>query len=159
MKQYSFVTTWKIAADINAVWPAIHESEEWPAWWRSIKSVRETQKGDVAGIGSIRKYKIQSPMYYTLTFNLLLTQLKEHRLLEGKVSGDLQGTGSWYFRQEGSITEVTCYWNVTTNIAWMNALSWLLKPVFAYNHMLVMKEGAKSLAQKLGTSLVSFSAS
>ncbi len=37
----------------------------------------------------------------------------------------------------------------------MNYFSFVLKPIFKYNHDVVMRWGAKGLAKKLGTELVS----
>jgi len=153
-KQYFFISRWEIEADSQDVWKLIYESEKWPAWWKSVKCVDEIHKGDNNGVGSIRRYKIRSPMLYTLSFDLLLTHMQHNKLLRGDVSGELQGIGSWHFKQNAEICVVECRWQVTTKILWMNALSWLLKPVFKYNHVLVMKTGAKSLAKALRARLL-----
>ena len=74
--------------------------------------------------------------------------------LEGIASGDLEGTGSWTFKETAGITEVHCNWHVATNIGWMNAFAFLLKPLFRYNHGLVMKNGAMALAKRLDAPLI-----
>jgi hypothetical protein len=153
-EKYLFTTTWKIEAPLKDVWDAIYYSEEWPAWWKDFKSVTEIENGDHQNIGSIRVYKLKSPLIYTLSFNLLLTKRADLQYLEGKASGDLEGTGSWAFKEIDGITEVHCTWHVATNISWMNAFAFLLKPLFRYNHGLVMKNGAKALAKRLNVPLI-----
>jgi uncharacterized membrane protein len=153
-KRYAFVTKWKIAAPLEEVWDAIYDSENWPGWWKSVLTVKEIEKGDNCGIGSVRVYKLRSPLYYTLSFSLLLTKREDHKILEGLASGDLEGTGAWYFSQSDGVTHVECHWHVRTTIKWMNALGFLLKPLFEFNHKLVMKQGASDLAKLLNARLI-----
>ena len=157
-ENYRFTTTWKIQAPLRQVWDAIYFSEDWPGWWKDFTSVTEIEKGDENSIGSIRVYKLKSPVFYTLSFNLSLTKRVDLQYLEGKATGELEGTGAWQFSERNGITEVTCIWNVATNIKWMNALAFLLKPLFRYNHQLVMRNGAHALAARLNAPLIDMSA-
>ena len=152
---YSFITHWHVKAPLADVWEIIFRSEEWPEWWKGVLSVTEIAKGDEWGIGSIREYRLRSPMFYTLSFRLLLTDRIEHEYLSGNASGELEGTGAWHFKEDNGITHVQCHWNVHTNIKWMNAFAFFLKPVFRYNHSTVMKWGAESLANKMGVLVIS----
>jgi len=155
-KQYSFTTNWRIEAPVEKVWEAIYQSEEWPDWWTSIRSVKEIRKGNEKGIGGIQNFSLVSPMKYQLKFQLLLTEREDCRLLKGIVSGDLKGVGSWHFAEKEGITQAVCKWEVATTVGWMNWLSFLLAPVFSYNHKLVMDNGAKCLARKLNARLLSY---
>jgi uncharacterized protein YndB with AHSA1/START domain len=153
--QYLFITDWYIKAPLKEVWDVIYESEQWPEWWDSVLAVEETVKGDERGIGSVRNYKMQSPVLYTLSFAITLTERTEYQLLKGNVSGQLQGIGSWKLEEKNGTTHVQIEWHVSTTIWWMNLFAFLLKPAFAYNHKLVMQHGAKCLAKKLNAELVS----
>jgi hypothetical protein len=152
-KQYSFTSKWIIDAPLNEVWHTIYESESWSQWWKSVISVVEIQKGDERGIGSIRVYKMRSPMLYTLCFNMLVTERIDYKLLRGEASGELCGEGVWHFHEENHKTIIECCWNVHTAIWWMNVFSYLLRPAFEYNHAAVMRNGAISLGKKLNTSI------
>lgn len=153
-KHYSFVTKWAIQAPLEEVWKIIYESEKWPEWWHDVKHVKEIVSGDQNGIGSIRLYTLKSPMVYSLSFELMLIKRTDYCLLEGTVSGDLEGTGAWRFSMSDKICYAECHWNVTTSVWWMNLLAFLLMPVFRYNHGLVMRRGARNLANKLNATLV-----
>ncbi|MBS1585871.1 MAG: SRPBCC family protein [Bacteroidetes bacterium] len=150
-ENYSFTTHWYVRAPVEVVWETIRQSEAWPEWWKGMLSVKELEKGDERGIGSIREYRIKSPMNYTLFFRLSLTDRVEYQFLSGNATGELEGVGAWHFQTEGDITHVTCEWNVHTNLGWMNTFAFMLKPVFKFNHSLVMKWGAQSLAKRLNT--------
>ena len=44
------------------------------------------------------------------------------------------------------MTAVTYEWNVSTTKTWMNLLAPVARPVFAYNHDMVMRWGGEGLA-------------
>lgn len=155
MKQYSFVTDWYLDVPLKDAWDTIYHSLDWPLWWENVKSVTETRPGDDRGLGSIREYVMQTTFLYSLKFSLLLTERVEYAHLTGVADGDLIGTGSWYFYEKDGITHVQCRWNVSTSIWWMNTFAFVLKPLFSYNHNLVMKKGGENLARKLNAQLLS----
>lgn len=154
---YSFTTKWETPAPLNEVWEAIRNSLDWPEWWKSFTDVTELNHGDENGIGGIYRYTLKSPTHYKLTFDLQLTERIEHKKLEGKASGELEGTGTWLFEEKNGITFIECIWNVKTTQRWMNALAFILMPLFKYNHRMVMKKGGQYLAKKLNAQVIDVS--
>lgn len=150
---YSFISRWQVNAPIEDVWKLIYDSEKWPEWWPSVVEVKEIHTGDSSGIGSIRSYKMRSPMLYTLSFNLKLTAREDLKLLKGNASGDLEGIGAWYVSEKEGVTDIQCHWRVSTTKWWMNSFAFVLKPLFRYNHSAVMKDGGLSLGKQLNTSI------
>lgn len=150
-QEYSFISNWKVKAPIEEIWKLIYDSEKWPDWWDGVVSVIETEKGDERGIGSLRNYKMRSPMGYTLSFSMELTERIDLQMLKGNAYGDLVGTGAWIFKQTGDETDIQCQWHVSTTKWWMNTFAFILRPAFRYNHAAVMRKGAESLARMLHT--------
>ena len=37
MKDYNFVTIWRVKAPIEIVWNEIYHSEDWPAGWKGVE--------------------------------------------------------------------------------------------------------------------------
>lgn len=153
---YAFTTYWEIRAPLPQVWDAIYHSLEWPRWWKGVLDVTEIEKGDVHGIGGVRSYTWKSVLPYQLTFNLRLTEIDTHRYLKGKAFGELEGEGEWFFEEKNGITCIRYNWTVHTNKAWMNYLSFILKPAFTFNHNIVMGWGAKGLAKNLNAELIKY---
>jgi len=167
-ERYSFVTRWQIAAPADTVWEVIQNVDAWPEWWKGVR-VSRINGSDTSGrspvlrngqqlISSaegaldtafIRDFSWRGRLPYRLRFTLRLTDRIHHRLLAGKAWGDLEGTGIWYFREEGEMTYVECHWDVETCKPWMNRFAWLLRGTFRRNHDLVMQRGAKGLARRL----------
>lgn len=153
-KHYSFVTNWELEARLEDVWNAIYNSLEWPQWWKGVKSVIEIKPNDANGINGIRIYTWKISVTYGLSFSMQLTEKEFLKRLKGIASGELEGTGEWIFTENNGIVHVRYNWNVVTNKKWMNTFAFLLKPVFKFNHNVVMHWGGKGLAKKLGTRLL-----
>lgn len=130
---------------------------QWFNWWRGMLSVTEIEAGDDTGLHNKRKYICQSLIPYKLCFTLHVVKVNEHAFIGGLADGELKGTGDMYFSfdETTNCTTVKCEWHVYTAVKWMNALSFILKPVFVYNHNYLMKQGAKGLAKKLHAKLIS----
>ncbi len=154
MADYSFVTVWRIDAPIDNVWDAINQIERMPDWWKYVESVAVLEPGDEKGIGRLVHIVWTSALPYKLSFDMRVTHAKQPHLLELVAKGELNGTGRWQLSQEGSVTVVRYDWNVNTTKRWMNALAPLMRPIFAWNHDILMNEGGKSLARLLNARLL-----
>jgi hypothetical protein len=74
--------------------------------------------------------------------------------MAGDATGALTGTGYWRLFEQDGVTAVTYEWNVRTTKPWMNLLAPVAKPVFEYNHHVVMRWGGEGLARELGCRLL-----
>lgn len=151
---YRFVTVWKIRASIEEVWDILQEQESWPKWWRGVKKVETIKLGNAANIGKVMRYTWQSLLPYKLAFNMVAEEIEKPHILAGTAFGELDGKGRWEIYRDGDLTTITYYWQVNTTKKWMNKYTWLLKPAFKWNHDIVMKWGAKGLANKLEAELI-----
>ena len=76
------------------------------------------------------------------------------KYMEGITNGDLNGRGRWFFSHDTGTTTVRYEWDVETTEAWMNWLAPIFKPIFRWNHDVIMKRGGEGLAKKLGAVLL-----
>jgi uncharacterized protein YndB with AHSA1/START domain len=151
---YRFLTTWLVEAPRERVFQAIWDSERWPTWWPGVESVVELEPGDDDGVGSLGRYVWKSRLPYRLTCDTRVTRVERPRYMEGEATGELAGTGRWrLFEQEG-VTAVLYDWDVRTTSRWMNLLAPLVRPVFAWNHDVVMRWGGEGLARHLRAPLL-----
>jgi hypothetical protein len=155
MAHYSFLTEWKLKADIHDVWKLIVLTEDWPSWWKGVKQAKVLRAGDEQAMGSVTFYEMGA-FLYSIKFTLKVTETAPGYYIYGVAEGDLIGAGLWELAEENGIVTVRYYWNVETTIRWMNSWAWLLKPFFSYSHKLVMRWGGEGIAKKLGTKLISF---
>jgi hypothetical protein len=150
MQHYSFVTNWRFSYPVSAVWPLIKDIAGWPEWWKGVTDVKINKEGEPDGCGKCAAIKWRSALPYSLSFELEVTKIIEFKKIIGFTTGDLKGKGIWEFFPEDNNSSSLCfYWDVDTTLTWMNTLAPVLKPVFKWNHDVVMKWGQEGLKEKL----------
>ena len=153
MADYVFVTNWQFNAPRERVWSLIFNPEGWPEWWRGVERVEKLKEGDAQHIGAIHRYTWKSKLPYRLIFEMETTRVEPCFVLEGRAIGELQGHGRWQLssaaNDEGEITRVRYDWRVKTTKAWMNLIAPLARPVFSWNHNVIMDWGEAGLAKHL----------
>ncbi len=150
MSDYQFVSVWNIAAPVNIVWDIIHDADSWPKWWKGVIRSVELNKGDPEGLGSVRRTAWKSALPYVLEFDSEITRIEHHRLIEARAFGELEGKGLWQFFPEidGS-TRIQYDWTVNTTKAWMNIIAPVARPIFRWNHDVIMRWGEVGLKKRL----------
>jgi len=130
------------------VWWTLRDAERWPEWWRGVERVTVLEPDE--------HYRIawRSRVPYELEFDFTVLDLDEPRFMSGEASGALAGDGHWRLFEQDGVTAVTYEWNVQTTKTWMNLLAPVARPVFAYNHDVVMRWGGEGLARRLGCRLL-----
>ena len=154
MACYHFVTLWRIAAPLEVVYQAISQSQCWPLWWKGLVRVRELAPGDERGIGRVYRYHWQSRLGYGLAFDMRVTRLYPPWVIVGEARGDLEGWGCWQLTEQAGITRVRYEWRVRTTRRWMNLAAPLARPLFAWSHHALMRDGAAGLARWLDVPLL-----
>ncbi len=154
--EYSFTTIWKVKAPIDKVWQLMYEQEKWPLWWKGVINVETLKEGDENDIGKKMRFVWKSFLPYKLSFEMVSTNVQKPFIIEGIAYGELEGEGKWNFKEEDGVTTLQYNWDVNTTKKWMNNLAPILKPLFKWNHDIVMRWGAKGLAKKLNTELIHY---
>jgi uncharacterized protein YndB with AHSA1/START domain len=149
MAQYEFVTLWNFKAPQEEVWDLIFHSEQWPEWWPGVEKVERIKDGNANHVGAIHRYTWKSKLPYRLIFEMETARVEPPSLIEGRAIGELQGQGRWQLSNDGETTTVRYDWNVETTKAWMNYLALIARPVFKWNHDVVMGWGREGLMKKL----------
>ena len=152
---YEYVSHWRLAAPLPAVWTALTEVEQWPRWWRYVRSVQTLRKGDADGLGALRRIAWTSRLPYGFTLDVECDQVQHHRLLRGAARGGLEGVGVWELSSDGdTLTRVRYTWRLALNTRWMRLAAPLMSPAFRWTHEGVMHAGAEGLARHLGVALI-----
>lgn len=156
MTRYRFLTTWLLDAPREAVWDTIYDAERWPRWWRGVKKVDIVGQG-AGGVGDVWRSSWRSVLPYTLDFEVEIVRLDRPNILEGRATGELDGSGVWRVYESPLGTASTWEWHVGTTAAWMNVFGSLARPIFAANHQKVMRWGGEGVARELECRLIASS--
>jgi hypothetical protein len=119
-----------------------------------VRRVATLDRGDAERVGSRYRIAWRSRIPYDLEFDFTVRRLESPRLMEGDAAGELAGTGCWRLFEQDGVTAVIYDWDVRTAKRWMNLAAPLARPVFEYNHDLVMRWGGEGLARRLGVALI-----
>jgi carbon monoxide dehydrogenase subunit G len=128
--EFVLVSDWRIPAPIEAVWAALHDVEKWPKWWPYVKQVTEIEPVDADGVGARRAFVWATRLPYRIAFEMRTTRVRRPVLMEGRASGDLNGTGRWDLELTAYGTRVRYEWRVSADKPWMRRLAPLLRPVY-----------------------------
>jgi len=146
--QFELLTDWEFEQPIERVWAALHDVTSWPRWWPSVKRVELLQVGDAYGVGAKHRLLWLTALPYSLSFVTTALRVESPHLLEARAEGDLQGRGVWTLRRTERGTAVRYDWRVDVTETWMRVLAPLLRPVFTWNHNVVMERGRRGLLRE-----------
>ncbi len=149
-QDFHLVTEWRLDAPVERVWAVLAAPENWPKWWKAVTRVEVLQAGDADGIGARRRMTWRTALPYALSFDMVSTKIAPMTLIEGVATGELDGLGRWTLRDEGGATHVRYDWIVRVSKPWMKVMAPLLRPVFTWNHHVVMGWGLQGMRRKLG---------
>lgn len=111
--------------------------------------VQVLEPGDAGGVGKLVKLHTRGRLPYTLRWFFRVTESRYPHGFSLDAWGDLTGRGVWTFSQHGTIVDITYDWKVLAEKPILKALSFLLKPLFAYNHRWAMARGQECLRAEL----------
>jgi uncharacterized protein YndB with AHSA1/START domain len=151
---YAFLTSWLIESSRDDVWRVLEDPMHWPEWWRGVVRVSELDGGDAERVGSAYRIAWRSRIPYELEFDFTVSKVDPPCCMEGDARGDLDGSGRWLLFERDGVTAVLYQWNVRTSKRWMALMAPVARPVFEYNHDVVMRWGGEGLARRLGARLL-----
>jgi len=143
---YHFITPWRVQSTVEEVFDILSDAQDLARWWPSVYlEVQVTNPGDQDGVGKIVRLYTKGWLPYTLRWQFRVTQVSKPRGFSLEAWGDFAGRGIWKFQQDGSWVNITYDWQIRADKPFLNALSWLLKPLFSANHHWAMAKGEESL--------------
>ena len=148
MKDYRFITRWRVNAPTQIVWDVLNDAMRYPEWWPCYKRCQHLTPG-VTGVGSVSEYVVRGPLPYDVHYRVEVTHYDPPHEAAFTAAGDLVGDGRMVYEPDGDGTLVTVYWNVRTSGFWLNLLAPLLRGLFAWNHNTIMRKGEQGLLRRL----------
>jgi uncharacterized protein YndB with AHSA1/START domain len=146
---FHLTTHWDAPAPPSVVWDVLTAPETWPTWWRAVKRVEVLAAGDADGVGAYRRFTWATALPYSISFNMRTVRAEKPRRIEGRADGELAGTGIRTLTPAGERTDVRYDWIVEVEKPWMRLIAPLARPVFAWNHNVVMGWGREDLLRLL----------
>ena len=144
---YHFRDQWFVEAPVEAVWPIIRDVSTYSRWWRDFAETR--RRNDIDGVGAVVWIHAKSALPYHMYFEVEAISEKPPHLAAVQVRGDLNGEMVWKLSSEAGGTRLVFEETVTTGKTLLTVLAPLLKPLFAWNHAIMMRNGERGLRRLL----------
>ena len=148
------MTAWLVESPRERVWEVLKDVPCWHEWWRGVVRTELLHPGADDLVGCCYRVEWRSRIPYTLKFDFTVERVEEPALMEGSAHGDLEGRGCWRLLEENGVTAVLYEWDVRNDKGWMNLVGRLARPVFEYNHDVVMGWGGEGLGRRLSAPLL-----
>ena len=150
--RFVLISRWRLdTATADAAWQLLIDIEAWPSWWPCVRRARRIERAPASPLGDVAELHWASAMLYPIRLRVTTIAAERPHRLEGYARGDLQGVGTWLLDDvDGGGVDVTYRWEVVLERRWMRALSFLLRPLFEWNHFKLMRAGAHGMARRLG---------
>src|ERR1044071_2891396 len=150
INEYHFITHWRVPGTVEEVGNIIGNAPDLVRWWPSVYlDVQELEPGDENGIGRVIDLYTKGWLPYTLRWQFRVTELDPGHSVTLEARGDFVGRGIWTFEQEGAWFNITYEWKTRADKPLLQALSFLMKPIFSANHHWAMEKGEESLRLEL----------
>ena len=149
--EYQFVTRWRVRGTAREVSDILEDVESLPRWWPSVYldvKVLDPGRGE-RHLGRRVELHTRGRLPYTLRWSFRTVESRPPEGFVLEADGDLVGRGEWILRQDGDEVEVTYDWRIRADKPLLRALSFALRPLFAWNHRWAMARGEECLRAEL----------
>lgn len=148
---YHFISNWTLNATAEEVYDILSENQRLPEWWPAVYlDVKISENGSENGIGKKVKLYTKGFLPYALIWQYEVMEVTKPHHIKIRAYGDLVGEGIWSLKNSGSGQCIINYdWKIKVDKPLLKYFSWLLKPLFSYNHEWAMRKGERSLNLEL----------
>lgn len=150
------MTHLSVAAPVDAVYQRLVEPEPWLDRWPDAIEVVRRRDGDPDGVGAVFDATVRAPLGYRLSAIITTVAATRPTALRMTSAGGLEGEATWRLDEDSAgVTSVTFDWDVRSQLAWLTALTPILRPVFERSHHVVIRHAAHAAAASLDAELLS----
>jgi len=148
--RYRFQTRWQLAAAPDAAYAVLEDVVHYGDWWAQVREAQQLSP-------TAADLRIRSVLPYDLRIRLdQHTRDATRRLLVADLSGDIEGLAGWTITEESSAGAggprcvVQFDEDVMARSPLLRRLAPLARPAFIANHAVMMRDGERGLARRLG---------
>jgi hypothetical protein len=146
---YVFLTEWRVEAPRELVYDILADGEDLPRWWPDVYLSARAERPAGGEVGARVALHTRGWLPYTLRWTAETVRTDRPAGFEIRATGDFDGSGVWTFVQQGRETYIRFDWRLRAEKPILRALSFALKPLFAWNHRWAMKRGLVRLREEV----------
>ena len=136
---YTFRSVWHVSSSPDDVFHALARPADYPLWWPEIRDARPL--GD-----ETFQLTCKSTLAFTLSVAAMpIVQDRATRVLEARLTGDLEGSCRWTVGVHATGTSATFDEEVTPQKTLLRRLGPLARPALKAVHSRMMRNGERGL--------------
>jgi hypothetical protein len=147
---YHFITRWRVESTCEEISEILDDAPGLARWWPAVYlDVKVIAPGDERRIGRQVSLYTKGWLPYTLRWQFTITEVNYPHGFRIQATGDFVGRGIWTFAQDGPFVDVIYDWKLTADKPLLRNFSFIMKPIFGWNHRWAMARGEESLKLEL----------
>jgi uncharacterized protein YndB with AHSA1/START domain len=139
LNHYHFRTVWHLRFLPEEVFRVLADLESYPRWWPGMRRVRRLDE-------TTFDTEVRSVLPFSLVFRTITARQDERTgLLQADLRGDLEGFSRWTITAEEGGCQAVFEEDVIATKLLLRILAPIARPVFRWNHGLLMNRGERGL--------------
>ena len=149
--EYRIVTRWRLAASPRELCDVFCDTPALSRWWRAaFLDARELRPAHAPfGVGRNVWIHTKGWLPYSLQLEVEVLECDPSRGFLIRTRGDFVGQCECRLEASGGVVTATFDWRLRAEKGVIRAFSWLLRPLFAWNHRWVMARGREAIEIEL----------
>jgi hypothetical protein len=147
---YVFLTRWRVEGKAEEAFDILNDVPGYLRWWPEVYlAVENLALGDRDGIGKTHALLTRRKLPYRLRWNARIIDKRRPSSFSIEASGDFVGRGVWSLVEHSQHLDIEFDWRLRAEKPLLRYLSFLLKPLFRWNHRWAMARGEEGLRREL----------
>jgi hypothetical protein len=147
---YVFVTLWRVEGTCDEVSEILEDPLGLTRWWPAVYlKVEQLRPRGPDRTGQKVRAHTKGWLPYTLRWEFEVVESRHPYGFTLVAHGDFEGRGVWTLEPDGASVNMTYDWRLSAEKPLIRRLSFLLKPLFEWNHRWAMAQGERGLKAEL----------
>jgi len=139
LNHYHFTTVWRLTFPPDEVFALLADLGSYTAWWPGMRRIDRVD-------ATTFETEVRSVLPFSLVFRTITTrQDRQSGVLQADLRGDLEGFSRWIIAAEHGGTQAIFEEDVIARSRLLRVLAPIARPVFRWNHAVLMNRGERGL--------------
>jgi Polyketide cyclase / dehydrase and lipid transport len=147
---YVFVTHWRVKGRAEDAYEILTDVPGYLRWWPDVYlEVTPLTAAGKDGLGQSYRLLTRGKLPYRLRWDAQIVQTRRPHGFTIEATGDFVGRGIWIITERPNDLKISFDWRLQAEKPLLKYLSFLLKPLFRWNHGWAMARGEEGLRGEL----------
>ena len=147
---YVFLTGWQVEGEADEAYEILTDVPGYLRWWPEVYlAVEKITPAAQDGLGETHRLLTRGKLPYRLRWDVRIIEKRRPTGFTIEATGDFVGRGVWSFNRRAGHLDIVFDWRLRAEKPLLKSLSFLLKPLFRWNHGWAMARGEEGLRREL----------